>query len=73
IMISTIFQAVGMGVQSLIISILRQIVLILPLAAWLAQFGVGYVWFSIPAAEFLTFVVATLFFRSAYKNKISIL
>lgn len=73
IMISTIFQAVGMGVQSLLVSVMRQILIILPLAAWLAQFGVIYVWFALPAAELVAFAVATILFRNVYKNKIAVM
>lgn len=73
IMISTTFQAVGLGVQSLLVSVMRQILIILPLAAWLAQFGVIYVWFALPAAELIAFVVAILLFRNVYKNKIAVM
>ncbi|MEG1943558.1 MAG: MATE family efflux transporter, partial [Angelakisella sp.] len=73
IMISTIFQAVGMGMQSLVISVMRQILIILPLAAWLSQFGVFYVWFAMPAAELIAFVVAVTYFRHIYKTQISAL
>lgn len=73
IMISTIFQAVGMGVQSLMISVMRQILIILPMAVWLSQFGVGYVWLSLPAAELVAFVVAIILFRGVYKNKIAVM
>lgn len=60
IMFSTLFQAVGKGGKSLIISLLRQLILILPLAFLLAQFGLNYVWFAFPLAETVAFF-ASLF------------
>lgn len=73
ILFSTMFQAVGMGVHSLIMSILRQLVVILPAAMWLSQFGVNYVWFAMPIAEVFSFVVAVLFFINVYRSKISLM
>lgn len=73
ILFSTMFQAIGMGVNSLIMSVLRQLVVILPVALWLSQFGVNYVWFAMPVSEILSFGVAMWLFAIAYRKKISTL
>lgn len=70
---STLFQAVGMGNKSLIISVLRQFVILLPLAYLLAQFGVNYVWLSFPIAEASALVVAVIFIIHTYKKNIDVL
>jgi len=70
IMFGTIFQATGCGVRSLIISILRQLVVILPVAWYLARFGVGYVWYAFPTAEIVSIGASVLFFLDLYKRRI---
>lgn len=69
---STLFQAVGMGNKSLVISVLRQFVILLPLAYLLAQFGLNYVWLSFPIAEVLALVVAIIFIAHTYKTNIDV-
>ena len=52
ITISTLFQAIGDGVQSLILAVIRQIVVLLPLALILSRsLGVVGVWLALPLAE----------------------
>lgn len=58
IIFSTAFQAVGRGFTSLLISVLRQLVLILPLALILSNFGLNFVWASFPIAELVSVIVA---------------
>lgn len=70
IMFSTVFQAIGKGTQSLIISLLRQLVLILPAAFVLAQFGLQYVWYAIPLAEFIALVVSSCIMVNVYRKHI---
>ena len=60
IIFTTVFQAVGKGFMSLIISVLRQLVLILPLALILSNFGLNFVWAAFPIAELVSFIVAAL-------------
>lgn len=56
---STIFQAIGRGVASLIVSICRQLVIILP-AAWLlgALYGLAAIWWAFPIAEVAAFFIS---------------
>ena len=48
------FQAVGYGRTSLGLSLLRQIVCLLPLFWLLAKLGLGYTWFAFPMAELIS-------------------
>ncbi|MEG0570357.1 MAG: MATE family efflux transporter [Oscillospiraceae bacterium] len=70
IMFSTLFQAVGMGIKSLFISALRQLIVILPAAYLFAQIGLNYVWFAFPLAEFIALIVSIFIIKSLYKNHI---
>ena len=70
IMFSTLFQALGQGRKSLYISILRQLVIILPVAYLLSKVGLNYVWYAFPIAEVFSFAVSTLFLSMIYKNTI---
>ena len=58
IIMTTMFQALGKGMMSLVMSLLRQLVFIIPLAWILGQMGgPGAVWFCYPAAELLVAVI----------------
>ncbi len=73
IMFSTVFQAVGRGIRSLIISLLRQLCLILPIAYVLSFFGVTYVWLAFPLAEILSIIVSVIFFVTLYNKELKFL
>lgn len=51
IVFSTTFQAVGDGMKSLVISLLRQLVILLPCAYLLSKIGLDAVWYAFPIAE----------------------
>ncbi|MSS62407.1 MATE family efflux transporter [Velocimicrobium porci] len=71
IILSAVFQAFGNGMFSLIISVVRQIVVILPSAYILAIcFGLNQVWWSFPLAEIASVVLSTMFLRHLYLQKI---
>ena len=74
IVIGSVFQALGNGVDSLITSAARQLVCILP-AAWLfaSVFGLHAVWYAFPLAEIISVVLTTLLFRRIYQKKIQLL
>lgn len=58
IIISTMFQAIGHGFKSLLMSLLRQLVIILPVAWLLGRlFGLDGVWFAYPVAEYINLFV----------------
>lgn len=66
-----IFQALGYGIHSLIISLLRLLVVALPLAWALSQFAANknLVFLAFPVAEFVALVVACFMDRSIRKAK----
>lgn len=71
IIVGSVFQALGNGIYSLIVSVARQLACILPLAYFFAQaFGLDMVWFSIPIAEILAMVLTSILFRKIYVEKI---
>lgn len=67
IIFSTIFQAVGKGKNSLFISVLRQLVIILPAAYLLAKIGLSWVWYAFPLAEGVSLVASILLFARFYR------
>lgn len=74
IIVGSVFQALGNGMYSLIISFARQIVIILPAAYILSKtVGLDGVWFSIPLAEIGSVLLTILFFKQIYKDKIRVL
>ena len=68
ITLSTVFQAVGKGSYSLIISLCRQLVVLLP-AAWILSGlgGLNAIWWAFPIAECMAMVLCLGFFRKCDK------
>lgn len=72
IICGTLFQALGNAVYSMINSICRQIVVLLPAAYLLAQLGnVNYVWWSLPIAEIMSLTMTVIFLIKINKDIIS--
>lgn len=68
---SSMFQALGHGMLSLWISVLRQLVVLLPVAFVLAKtLGLPYLWFAFPTAEIFAVICSTCFLRHVYKKEI---
>ena len=69
IIFTTLFQAVGKGLRSLIMSFCRQLVLILPIA-WVLSMVFDYtaVWYAFPIAEFFSLMLAIAFFVNLTKG-----
>lgn len=57
---STFFQGLGVGKFSLLITVLRQFIIIIPLAYFLSKFGLNYVWLAYPIAEIVSTVVSQI-------------
>ena len=71
---SSIFQALGNGVYSLIMSIARQLVVILPVAYALAKtMGLHMVWYAYPIAEIASVLICIVLLRRILKTKVNIL
>ena len=68
---SSLFQAMGHGMLSLWVSVLRQLVILLPAAFLFAKtLGLSYVWFAFPLAEVFSAGVSAVFLRHVYKKEI---
>ena len=66
---STVFQSIGNPLHSLLISGLRQLVIILPVAYLLSLTGsVSNVWWSYPIAEVASFILSVFFLRKTFKK-----
>ncbi len=71
IVTGSMFQALGVSVYSMIVSIMRQIVVLIPAAYLLSLLGnVDYVWWSFPIAEVMSAAVTTFFFKRIYEKTI---
>lgn len=65
----TVFQAIGNPIHSLIMSVMRQLVIILPAAYLLSLLGtVDAVWWSYPLAEIVSFILCIIFMRKTLKK-----
>lgn len=71
IITGTLFQGIGHGVYSLLCSVIRQLVGILPLAYVLIRIGgVTLSWASFPLAEILGLIYSAIMLRHLYKKEI---
>lgn len=71
IIISSLLQALGNGVLSLIISVVRQLVVLLPTAYLLSKLcDLNFVWWAFPIAEISAVVLSFICFRYVYKKEI---
>ncbi len=73
IVFTAMFQATGHGLRSMCISLLRQIVVLVPAAYLLADITLNAVWFAFPIAEAFSLIMAVVFFITLYKKKIKYL
>ncbi len=71
IITGTMFQALGNGVFSMIVSICRQLVVLIP-AAWLLSLtgNVNAVWWAFPIAEAASGIISAILFKIQYNKKI---
>ncbi len=72
---STLFQAVGRGTYSLVVSLMRQLVVLVP-AAWILAAATGQVsavWWAFPIAETVSLCISIIFFLRLYRKEISCL
>lgn len=71
IIFGALFSALGMGIYSLVISLCRQLIVILPAAYILSRlFGLEAVWFAYPIAETVSLALSVLFLVRTYREKI---
>ena len=68
---SSFFQALGHGVLSLVVSLVRQLVVLLPVAWLLSLSGqLTLVWWSFPFAELFSAALSIIFHRHVYRREI---
>lgn len=68
---SSFFQALGHGVLSLIVSLVRQLVVLLPVAWLLSLSGqLALVWWAFPFAESFSLTLCIFFHRYVYRREI---
>ncbi len=71
---SSVFQALGNGLYSLIMSVVRQIVFIVPVAYLFAvTLGLDAVWFAFPIAEISSILLAVFFLKKTYDKQLKTL
>lgn len=72
IVCSSMFQALGHGMMSLWTSVIRQLVVLLPVAFLLSKTGiVTYVWYAFPIAEIFSLALSTIFLIRIYQTNIA--
>ena len=71
IMFSTLFQAVGKGFYSMIMSVSRQLVILLPVAFLLSKVNMTAMWYAFPIAEVVCLGIAIIFFIKLQRNELS--
>ena len=69
IAMGSVFQAFSESIYSLIVSVGRQLVLLIPAAYLLSRIGnVDYVWWAFPIAEIGSLILSLIFFRKLMKK-----
>ena len=74
-----IYQALDGGMESLVISLLRQLIIILPLAGVFSlfvrngQMGVYLIWWAFPITEVIACLEGYVFLKKIRKNKVDVL
>ena len=76
IALGSVFQALGYGIYSMIVSLARQLLALVPAAYILARIGQStgnpdLVWLSFPIAELASLAATLILFRRLYKNVIA--
>ncbi len=67
--LGSVFQAFGKGTYSLVISVARQLVVLLPAAWLLARLGnINLVWFSFPIAEIASTALSIILFLRLHRD-----
>lgn len=65
------FQALGNGHYSLVISVIRQLLVLLPVAYFFSRTGnINLVWWAFPIAEVVALLLSIVYFMRLYRKKI---
>lgn len=71
IMFSTLFQAVGKGFYSMMMSVSRQLIVLLPVAFILSKVDMAVMWYTFPISELVCIGIAFIFFMILRKKEFS--
>ena len=72
IVLGSVFQAFSRSINSLIVSVGRQLVVLIPAAWLLSRTGkVGNVWWAFPIAEVVSLVISITLFRRLYREVVA--
>ena len=67
----SVCQSMGHGFLSLAVSVVRQLVVLLPAAFLLSKIGLDAVWWAFPIAEISSFLMSVIFLRYIFKTVIN--
>ena len=71
IVTSSVFQALGNGVYSLVLSLARQLIIIIPVAfAFAKLFGLDMVWYAYPIAEVASVIICSVLLKRIFRLKL---
>ncbi len=73
IVAGSVFQALGNGVLSLVVSVCRQLLVLVPAASLLAKIAdsISLMWLAFPIAEIASFTLSVIFMLRLYKESIN--
>lgn len=69
IMFSALYQAIGKGFYSMMLSICRQLVMLLPIAFILSKVDIALMWYAFPISECGCLILALIFFMRLKKRE----
>lgn len=73
VIISNMFQAIGKSIYSMIISVLRQLVILLPIACLLGfMFGLNYLWYSYIISDVVGMSISILIIKLIFKKDLKL-
>jgi Na+-driven multidrug efflux pump len=68
-MATTYFQSIGASVRSILLSLSRQVIFLVPLMLWLpSKMGVDGVWTSFPISDILATVVCGILIAQSFRS-----
>lgn len=62
------FQAVGSALKSSVLTLLRTLVLFVPLGYLFSRFGLNFFWLTFPVTETITGIVGVIFYKNFLEN-----
>lgn len=66
------FQSVGYALKSSMLTIIRTVVLFVPLGYIFSKLGLNYFWLTFPTTEVITSLVGIIFYRQFIKKEVKV-